>query len=92
MTYGTVSASFLAVCTLQHLASYERVYFPQASGVVRENFYVDDLISGSNSIKEAKQLSSDLIAHLELGGINLKKWVSNFPEVLSNISDRALAH
>ena len=90
MTYGTTP--FLAVLTLQQLASDERVHFIQTSKVLKEDFFVDDLLSCSDSIEEAKQIVSDLTALLEKRGLNLKKRASNRPEVLSNISGQPLAH
>ncbi|XP_071036455.1 uncharacterized protein [Parasteatoda tepidariorum] len=91
VTYGTAWAPFLAVRTLKQLANNEEVCFPEASKVLKDEFYVDDLLSGADSIAEAKQLVTNLNALLERGGFNLRKWASYCPEVLNNIPDYALA-
>nr|XP_042898664.1 uncharacterized protein LOC122269463 [Parasteatoda tepidariorum] len=91
VTYGTACAPFLAVRTLKQLANDEEVSFPEASKVLQDEFYIDDLLSGADSIAEAKQLATDLNALLERGGFNLRKWASNCSEVFNNIPDHALA-
>ncbi|UYV61696.1 hypothetical protein LAZ67_1005939, partial [Cordylochernes scorpioides] len=60
VTYGTASAPFLAIRTIQQLAEDESSKFPSASSIVFRDFYVDDLISGAYSIQEAKSLVAEL--------------------------------
>ena len=47
----------------------------------KKYFYVNDLLSGSNSIVEVKQFVSDLIALFENAGYNLRIWASNSPDL-----------
>lgn len=50
------------------------------------DFYVDELITGSNSIKEAINLNlkNDISALLHKGCFELCKWASNVPQILVN--------
>ncbi|XP_043494122.1 uncharacterized protein LOC122519021 isoform X1 [Polistes fuscatus] len=61
VTYGTASASFLATRTLHQLASDEFQQFPNAAIVLKEDFYVDDLLTGAHTVREAKRIRDELI-------------------------------
>ncbi|GFT43610.1 integrase catalytic domain-containing protein [Trichonephila clavipes] len=52
VTYGTVSAPYLATRTLKQLAMDEANNFPLAAPVVLSDCYMDDILSGSESIEE----------------------------------------
>jgi hypothetical protein len=77
VTYGTVSAPFLATRTLQQLARDESKSFPLAAEIVLRDFYVDDVMSGSRSDEEAIILQTQLVALCSQGGMELRKWSSN---------------
>lgn len=49
VTYGLASASFLAICSF-HIVDVNKNAFPLASSATRERFYVDDLLTGAESI------------------------------------------
>jgi hypothetical protein len=53
VTYSTASEPFLATCTLQQLAEDERENFPKAAIIAKRDFYVADVLSGSNYLPEA---------------------------------------
>ncbi|UYV73009.1 hypothetical protein LAZ67_10001506 [Cordylochernes scorpioides] len=82
VTYGTTSAPYLAIKTLKTLAYDEQKQFPQASKAILTNFYVDDMLSGANSVEEAKDLIIQLNQIMRRGGFHLRKWASNVPKVL----------
>ncbi|GFX18755.1 uncharacterized protein TNCV_3019131 [Trichonephila clavipes] len=50
VTYGTVSAPFLATRTLLQLSKDEEKNFPLAAPVLRENFYMEDVLCGAMSL------------------------------------------
>ncbi|GFX80685.1 integrase catalytic domain-containing protein [Trichonephila clavipes] len=75
VTYGTVSAPFLATRTLLQLTRDEEKNFPLAAPVLRENFYMDDVLCGAASLMEAKVLKNQLSGILKKGGMELHKWV-----------------
>lgn len=67
VTYGTVPASFLATKALLQLSMDEGEIFPFASKVIREDFYVDDLLSGVSTIEKALELRDELTTLLARG-------------------------
>ncbi|XP_062714102.1 uncharacterized protein LOC115267934 [Aedes albopictus] len=69
VTYGTASAPFLATRVLLQLANDEHDNFPEAAEVLRKDVYVDDLLSGANSIEQATRLRRQLDDLLSKGGI-----------------------
>ncbi|GFW76694.1 uncharacterized protein TNCV_4944111 [Trichonephila clavipes] len=60
VTYGTVSAPFLARRTLLQLSRDEEKNFPLAAPILRENFYMDDVLCGAASLMEVKALKNQL--------------------------------
>ncbi|GFW08366.1 uncharacterized protein TNCV_1656801 [Trichonephila clavipes] len=84
VTYGTVSAPFLATRTLLQLSRDEE-NFPSAAPVIGENFYKDDVLCGAASLIEAKALKNQFSGILKKGGMELHKWGSSHLELASNI-------
>ncbi|GFW91986.1 uncharacterized protein TNCV_2152661 [Trichonephila clavipes] len=58
VTYGTVSAPYLAQRTLTQLSMDEEANFPIAASVLRNNLYMDDVLWGAATL-ERRQLFSD---------------------------------
>lgn len=85
ITYGTSSAPYLAIRTLQQLAKDEAVRFPKASQIMLNDFYVDDVASGADTAAEAIQLKHELKNIMETGGLNLRKWASNSEEFMAAV-------
>ncbi|KAJ8977376.1 hypothetical protein NQ317_007451 [Molorchus minor] len=86
VTYGTSSASFLAIRSLRQVAIDNVTTHPQASNVIQSSFYVDDLLSGSDPIEHAKEQIFDLIKILQPYGFNLRKFVANDNQILRDVS------
>ncbi|XP_033218177.1 uncharacterized protein LOC117173645 [Belonocnema kinseyi] len=89
-TFGTSAAPFLVIRSLHQLADDEAITFPKASKVLKNDFYVDDMLTGASTIKEAEQLRNELIEITRKGGLSLRKWASNdssLNEPLLNCSD-----
>ncbi|GBN83092.1 hypothetical protein AVEN_233324-1 [Araneus ventricosus] len=84
-TYGTSCAPYLAIRTLHQLAADEMSTSPEACKITREPFYVDDLLTGANSVSHAKVLVSEINRVPQSGGFTLKKWASNIVDVLDSI-------
>lgn len=85
VTYGTASAPYLAVKSLQTLARMERERFPQGSEVAMNCFYVDDVLAGADSTADCLETQRQIIELLASGGFILRKWVSNSEEVLAQV-------
>ena len=84
LTFETASAPFLAIRTLHQLARDEGKDFPRASKILLWDFYVDDLISGTNSIKEILSILDEMIEFLGRGGFTIRHWSSNHTSILNN--------
>ncbi|XP_065361855.1 uncharacterized protein LOC135955432 [Calliphora vicina] len=87
VTYGTKSASFLAVRAMRQLAKDECHFFPLGSKIVLRDFYVDDMISGGDSMEEVNQILEETTQLLKKGNFKIRKWCSNDPRILSKIKD-----
>ncbi|GFX68158.1 DUF1758 domain-containing protein [Trichonephila clavipes] len=86
VTYGTVSAPFLATRTLKALADEEKAEFPDVADVICNDSYMDDILSGESTLEGAKKVQTILSQLLQRGGFELHKWVSNSPELLKDLS------
>ncbi|UYV82191.1 hypothetical protein LAZ67_21001303 [Cordylochernes scorpioides] len=88
VTYGLSCAPYLAMRTLHQLAREKVSTFPVASKIVQTDFYVDDLLSGADTIEEATCHIREVNNLLSSAGFSLRKWRSNVPEVLSGLSEQ----
>ena len=88
VTFGTACAPFLAIRTLQQLARDEEKDFPRASKILLRDFYVDDLVSGANSIEEILAIRDEMIGLLGRGGFVIRQWVSNHTSILNDIEKK----
>ncbi|KAJ8952725.1 hypothetical protein NQ317_003309 [Molorchus minor] len=86
VTFGVVSAPYLAQRTLKQLTDEEKD-FPLASNIVRESTYVDDILGASDSLDEALFIRNQLICLLKKGGFELRKWLSNERSLLSDLPE-----
>jgi len=87
VTYGIASSSFLAIRCLFKLAREVETSHPKIAQIIRESMYVDDVLCGAHSIQEASRIVGDLIRILQSGGFELRKWISNHPDVLAGINN-----
>ncbi|XP_065075911.1 uncharacterized protein LOC135699568 [Ochlerotatus camptorhynchus] len=90
VTYGLAPSSFLATRTLLQLAEDHGSEYPKASKALRKNVYVDDFITGDNTIDGAIQLRTELMQLLQKGGFLLRKWCSNSLQVLDGLPPELL--
>ncbi|UYV75388.1 hypothetical protein LAZ67_13000092 [Cordylochernes scorpioides] len=51
LTYGTSCAPFLAIRVLKQLAHDEQIRFPTAEAILKSDFYVDDLLTGCETVE-----------------------------------------
>ncbi|GFQ98578.1 integrase catalytic domain-containing protein [Trichonephila clavata] len=89
VTYGTVSAPYLATRTLKQLAMDYANNFPLTAPVVLSDCYMGDILSGSESIEELIELQHQLIEMFQTAGMHLHKWCGNLPEITSNLQEYA---
>lgn len=86
LTYGTASALYIATRCLNYLAEINRDNFPLGAEAIINNFYVDNLLTGANSIEEAITKRDQIIAILNSGQFLLNKWSANHSHLLKNLS------
>ncbi|XP_017788509.1 PREDICTED: uncharacterized protein LOC108571049 [Habropoda laboriosa] len=77
ITYGTASASFLATRVLKKIGEDCMQSHPLASRAIIHDFYVDDLLTGCDSLEGAVKLKASLTEVLGNAGMPLRKWASN---------------
>lgn len=88
VTYGTAPASFLAVRCLQQLSVEHATSYPLGAAVINRDFYMDDLLTGANTEKEALKIRDQVISILSSGGFELRKWSSNNKTLLKGLPDK----
>ncbi|CAG9109947.1 unnamed protein product [Plutella xylostella] len=88
VTYGTASAPFLATRCLKQLGL--ECNDKKTAEIILHDFYVDDLLTGSDDLEEAKAIRESVTTVLASAGMPLRKWRSNEPELLSEISETSL--
>lgn len=88
VTYGTASAAFLAIRSLHQIGLDYKDSFPIASQAILKDFYVDDVLTGSDTVECLQQLKDDLVHILNSAGFPLRKFSSNACEILTESSDK----
>ncbi|XP_015126963.1 uncharacterized protein LOC107048337 [Diachasma alloeum] len=87
VTFGLSSAPYLAIRCLSQLADDEKEDYSEAALLIKRDLYVDDLLTGTDSLQEALQLRDDITTVLKRGGLNLRQWASNHPQLLESLPE-----
>ncbi|XP_060800865.1 uncharacterized protein LOC132901873 [Amyelois transitella] len=87
VSFGTASAPYLAVKTLQRVANDEGNDKALAIRTIHEDFYMDDMLSGADTVEEAITLARDVTNILQRGGFVLTKWSSNDVQFMKSIDE-----
>ncbi len=90
VTFGVRSSPLLATQVIRHLASQHTDSHPEASRAILECFYVDDFISGSETVKDAIRLREQLCDLLCLAKMTLRKWRTNHAGFRETIPDNLI--
>ena len=91
VTFGDTPSPFLSIATVQkHVQEHEKDY-PIAAKEVKENMYVDHILTGAPDNNRAARLKVDLCSLLSKGGFPLTKWASNSQKVMkaTSLQERA---
>ncbi|XP_059056265.1 uncharacterized protein LOC131850114 [Achroia grisella] len=91
VTFGTACAPYLAVRCLHQVAYDDGANYPLATERVLNHFYMDDMLTGCESVEEGKQIYKQMNELLQRGGFELQKWSSNSEELLKEISEENIA-
>ena len=85
--FGVTSSQFLLNATIRaHAQHYESVD-PEFARKVRNHFYVDDLTTGVNTVKEGYELYKKFKIRFMEAQFNIRKWRTNNTELRNLIAD-----
>ncbi|CAK1577881.1 unnamed protein product [Parnassius mnemosyne] len=84
-TFGTASAPYLAVRTLHRVVYDAGVLYPIAAEQVLNCFYMDDLMTGCDTVQEGCEIVKQLKELLGQAGFELQKWNSNSKRLMKHI-------
>lgn len=85
VTYGTRSAPFLAIRCLFQLALEHEKINSKITEVIKNDFYVDDILTGADTVDEAAQITRDVSEVLRTGQFILRKFYSNDDRILQYV-------
>lgn len=87
--FGVISSSFLLNATIRyHLTKSSN----PCDNRIANDIYVDNLVTGSHSVSEAKSLYKTWRRSFSALSMNLQQWQSNSVEFISHIPDRYQGH
>lgn len=86
VTYGLACSPFLAVRCLHQLADDNHDRFPTASRIIKNDFYVDDLLSGADTLEQTARIQTEVSTILEQAGFRLRKWTASDPTLLDGVA------
>ncbi|XP_059225803.1 uncharacterized protein LOC131997935 [Stomoxys calcitrans] len=85
VTFGVNAAPYLAIRTLMQLAEDCSSSYPLASHIIRDDMYVDDVLTGCHDLQLALKAKDQLISALNSACFPLRKWASNSKEILQSL-------
>lgn len=87
VTYGTASAPFLATRCIKQIGL--ECQDKKAAEAILHDFYVDDLLTGTDVFEEAQMLRHKVTDALASACMPLRKWKSNEPSLISESTDES---
>ena len=85
VTFGVSASSFVANMAVKQNALELADEYPLAAKAVEQAFYVDDGLTGTDSVEEAIELQQQLQQLFQRGGFLLRKWNSSHPAVIQHL-------
>ena len=86
VTYGVASSSYHSVRSLVEYAKFGDTP-PEVSTALRRDFYVDDILTGADSVETARKLQIRLIATLKKAQLDLQKWTCSVPSLVLELPE-----
>ncbi|XP_011687096.1 PREDICTED: uncharacterized protein LOC105449538 [Wasmannia auropunctata] len=90
LTFGVSSSPFLTIRTVHKLAEDESLTYPRAARILKTHLYVDDLLTGADTIDEARAIRNEIIALLSRGGFAIRQWASNDVRIINDLPSNTL--
>ena len=87
LTFGVTCSPFLATQVLQQVAADYSAEYPTAAAIIGTCFYVDDVLTGADTVEEVKHIREDLNHLLLHACMTLRKWRSNSNELIQTIPE-----
>ncbi|XP_075157839.1 uncharacterized protein LOC142231104 [Haematobia irritans] len=85
VTFGVNAAPYLAIRTLLQLSNDCSDSHPMASQIIRDDMYVDDVLSGCHDLQTAFEAKNQLVSALNSACFPLRKWTSNSAKLLQSL-------
>ena len=85
VTFGVSASSFAANMAVKQNALDHTMEYPLAAKSVDDSFYVDDGLTGADSIQEAVELQCQLQDLFSKGGFHLRKWNSSELQAIQHL-------
>ena len=85
VTFGVSASSFAANMAVKQNAKDYAMEYPLAAKSVQTSFYVDDGLTGANTVQEAIKLQQQLQDLFSKGGFLLRKWNSSNPLAIHHL-------
>jgi hypothetical protein len=82
VTYGLACSPYLAIRCLHEVAKVNSSQYPTVAEVIERDFYVDDLITGADTVDAAVKMRDQITTLLASSGFELRKFTSNHPDIL----------
>ena len=87
LTFGVTSSPFLATQVLHQVATDHHDEFPRAADIITSRFYVDDVLTSSDTLEDATNIRTELNNLIQKVGMTLRKWRSNSGDLLNTIPE-----
>ena len=85
VTFGMSASLFTANMSIKQNALELVDQYPLAARAVQEEFYIEDGLTGADSVEGAIELQRQLQELFSKGGFQLRKWNSSNPTVIKHI-------
>ncbi|XP_060836302.1 uncharacterized protein LOC132918963 [Rhopalosiphum padi] len=85
VTYGLAPAGFLAVSCVNRVA--EDTANVKLKEIIKNDFCVDDCLTGADTLTEAIQLRNELISVMHKAGFELSKWTANHKNLIPDTNE-----
>jgi hypothetical protein len=90
VTFGLKCSPFSCIRTVTDHVNTQKKDYPKAAEELSQNIFVDDVLSGADSVEEAAQLMLDMRDMMAKGGFPLKKFQSNQRNALKSLDQMDL--
>ena len=86
ITFGVSASSFAANMPVKQHACDFSARYPLAAQTVEKSFFIDDCLTGADTVQDAIELQRQLQELFHKGGFILHKWNASEPTVLRHLS------